>query len=145
MATMRTDKAISDALDPGIRLTVEWLNREGFVTTDSGDGVSKPDMECALAFPNVFIEVPGPSDLVREARRIHGLLASIDIGQQGPDEGQPSIQATYDPGDESAIIALYGVDDAVLASGEARLVFDWMRPLRARANAAVMGGEETAQ
>lgn len=136
--------ALPDDLDPGIRLTVAWLNREGFTTTDSGDGVSKPDMECALGTANVFVRVASPVDLIAEARRLHTLLESVGvrIGPQGP-EG-PAIQATYDPGDDSAIIALYGVDDEAIRQGKSSLMFESMRSLRARANVAVMGNGEKA-
>lgn len=46
-------------LDPGIRLTVKRLHEAGYVTTDSGDGGSKPkeDYEtgCAMPFPHVVV------------------------------------------------------------------------------------------
>lgn len=58
-----------DALDPGIRAVVQAINEWGWVTTDSGDGVSKPaDHECVLRFPHVFCESHAlPSSLVSEA------------------------------------------------------------------------------
>jgi hypothetical protein len=37
-----TDPFDYDALDPGVRAIVRTLRALGFVTTDSGDGVSKP-------------------------------------------------------------------------------------------------------
>ncbi len=100
-----------EGLDPGIRKTVEWLNECGFETTDSGDGVSKVGMECALDVPNVFMEVT-PDSMVEEARRLHALLQDrgVDFGQYA----DASIQASFDPVDGSSILELYGVDDAML-------------------------------
>jgi hypothetical protein len=120
--------ALPNDLDPGIRHTVAFLNANGFTTSDSGDGVSKPaagDDE-ALNMAHVYISVDHPSNMITEARRLRDLLASVgvNIGPQGPDGA--AIQATYDPGDDSAIIALYGVDDAALVGGGASLVFEAM-------------------
>ena len=59
---------MTDDLDPGIALTVAWLNAKGFTTTDSGDGVSKfrpvegypnPKQGDALPFPHVAITPDG--------------------------------------------------------------------------------------
>lgn len=101
------------ALDPGIRETVRRLHDAGFRTTDSGDGVSKPDMACALAFPHVALTCD-PAVLVAEARRFHAFLLATGVNvlppSVGPDEG-PWIQASYDPADNSATILLAGVDD----------------------------------
>ncbi len=51
-------------LDPGIRDVVVRLNNAGYVTTDSGDGVSKSDdafaSGCALPFPHVMGTLPPP-------------------------------------------------------------------------------------
>lgn len=44
-----------EELDPGIREIVRRLRELGWDTTDSGDGASKPDMECAMPFANVAI------------------------------------------------------------------------------------------
>lgn len=114
-----------DEIDPGIRETVRWLYESGFEPCDSGDGRSKfdgtvhdehdPDM--FLRVPNVALIV-SPDKLVSEADRLCGMLAGrgIVIDAMGPDEGQPSIQASYDPGRPGdAVIVLLGVDDALLA------------------------------
>ena len=55
-----------DYLDPGIRETVRLLRDAGFETTDSGDGVSKPEVGRCLSFGHVFIEV-SPDKLISEA------------------------------------------------------------------------------
>jgi hypothetical protein len=45
---------IADA-DPGIRERLARIINAGFVTTDSGDGVSKPSDERALNVPHVVV------------------------------------------------------------------------------------------
>lgn len=119
-----------DDLDPGIRRVVRWLNDNGFVTVDSGDGRSKfteegkplpdwetdQDFEMVIPHPHVVMEV-APEALVGEADRLRDLLvgASIPVDQQGPD-GSPAIQGTYDPCcDHPAFIMLLGVEDTHLA------------------------------
>lgn len=115
-----------DEIDPGIRETVRWLYESGFEPCDSGDGVSKftglvedpHDPGMFLRVPNVMMAV-SPDKLVSEADRLCGMLAGrgIVIDAMGPDEGQPSVQASYDPGRPGdAVIVLLGVDDALLAS-----------------------------
>jgi len=74
------DKQISE-LDPGIRDVVVRLNAEGFHTTDSGDGVSKPadwyESGEAIPFPHVvavlsssFTRQASAVDLCMEAGRM---------------------------------------------------------------------------
>ena len=103
-------------LDPGIRRTVAFLHSKGFTTTDSGDGVSKPDMECATDVPNGCCVVEPASAPIGEARRLRQELGLVGVGIDaiGPDDGAPSIQASYDPGDDSACLMLLGVNDAML-------------------------------
>lgn len=113
---MTNDKTPID-LDPGIRHTVEWLQGLGFNTTDSGDGKTKIGIdEDALDFPHVFMVVK-PSDLVGHAGHLMAYLRAIgiEVKPNGMDEKQPTIEATYDPADGSAIIGLFGVDDEMLA------------------------------
>lgn len=114
-------------IDPGIRETVRWLFDAGFEPCDSGDGVSKFSGTIEDDYdPNMFLHVPNvamivsPDRLVQEADRLCGMLAArgVVIEAMGPDEGQPSIQATYDPGrPQDAVIMLIGVDDAKLGLG----------------------------
>lgn len=111
-----SDKAPID-LDPGIRNVVEWLQGLGFNTTDSGDGKTKIGIdEDALDLPHVFMTVD-PDDLVPQARLLIAYLRGIgiEVKPNGMDEKQPTIEATYDPADGSAIIGLFGVDDEMLA------------------------------
>lgn len=112
------------ALDPGIRRTVVLLRSWGFDTRDSGDGRSKADWAAGrvnwVAPPSVTMQVE-PEALVSEARRLREALhhEGIDVPEQGPDEGALAIQASYDPGSDVAVLALYGVDDAALSPAPA--------------------------
>ena len=66
-------------LDPGIVDVVRFLNKHGFTTTDSGDGVTKfnsscePLMQCAIPFPHV-ISTTTPATLIDEATRMQALF-----------------------------------------------------------------------
>lgn len=103
-----------EALDPGIRETVRWLNAEGFETSDSGDGHSKRDMECAQPFPHVAVPIM-PELLVKGADLLRELLASRGITLSAIGGENPCIQASYDPAaGGSAFIVLMNVDDSLL-------------------------------
>lgn len=98
-------------LDPGIRQTVMVLRKHGFNTTDSGDGNSKLIDACALPYPHVFIQAGG--QVVRESHRLWQFLMTefhvcIPVINN---EGEPRIQATYDPANCTGIIELANVDD----------------------------------
>lgn len=84
-----------EQLDPGIRRMVSWLRAEGWETTDSGDGVSKPPGPEVLPFPHVVIR-SSPGRLVDDARRLRKFLCQYNTPEQ--------IEATFDPADESAVI-----------------------------------------
>jgi len=103
-----------DELDPGIRKTVRWLNELGFETTDSGDGITKleagwPEDEL-IACPHVVIKVP-PQMLVRAARNLKTHLEYAGFCVEPTGYSNISIQASYDPTDDSAIIVLLGISD----------------------------------
>lgn len=90
------------ALDPGVRGLVRLLNRHGFETTDSGDGVSKAEaIEAghALPYPHVFIRAEWPV-MMGEADRAQALLG---------DEWK--VEAHYCAVDQSAIISVTPSDD----------------------------------
>lgn len=112
---------MTEHLDPGIVQTVAFLTAHGFGTCDSGDGRTKvPTMECALPYANVFITVD-PFLGVSEADRLRDVLRSVGVVVTpiSPD-ATPQIQLTYDPANETAMIALTYVDDAVLAAAGAK-------------------------
>jgi hypothetical protein len=97
-------------LAPGIRATVRLLRREGYETTDSGDGTTniQAGMECAMDVPMIAIEVERAEQLPGVTRELHKLL--IDHGiQEKPDKW--SIQGTYSPVDKKSIITVWGIKD----------------------------------
>ena len=108
-----------DLLDPGIRKTVEWLVDMGFETTDSGDGKHKGQWlgeADYMSQPNVFMQTT-KNDLIEEADRLHKLLIfhhRIILDEATHDQQGPHVQALFDPSDDSAIIALYNIDDSML-------------------------------
>jgi hypothetical protein len=93
------DPKLVAALDPGIREWVLRLNGAGFTTTDSGDGATKfkegRGFESVLDFPHVHM-TSTRVDLLEEADRLHALF-----GDWG------TVQATYDPADDSALLSFY--------------------------------------
>lgn len=91
------DQKLVANLDPGIRDLVVRLNGAGFVTTDSGDGVSKPEDERVLDFPHVFC-ASTIATMVADADR---LLPLLPKGWR--------VEASYSPNDGgSVIIGAYG-------------------------------------
>ena len=81
-----------EQLDPGVREVVRLLHQHGFVTTDSGDGVSKPQDEIEIPSPHVVCTVK-PAYLLNEADNLAGLLGS-----------EWTVEATYYPGNPIAIL-----------------------------------------
>lgn len=107
-----------DELDPGIREVVRRLNNAGFTTTDSGDGVSKPEIldGDALDFPHVYmVEM---DDIVGESVRLRRLVESWGIAV-GPVGSKVWIQASFDPcDDQPSVIMLAGVNDSMLGDNK---------------------------
>lgn len=103
------------SVTPGVRRVVEILRARMFSTVDSGDGKSNGEMDCALPWPNVSIQVH-PSIMIMEAHRLKRLMNEYGVAlcPMSNDPTLPSIQATYDPTDETAMITLVGVDDSLL-------------------------------
>ncbi len=103
-----------DELDPGIRETVRRLNEWGFETTDSGDGVTKG--EDGESVPHVYVRCEA-HHMISVARQLKILLerAGFCVEPVGPGDGI-FIQATYDPANESAIVAVVGVRDSAWRS-----------------------------
>lgn len=111
-----------DELDPGIREVVRFLNEAGFTTTDSGDGVTKPpDEDCVIPVPNVHIPVPA-TVAVAESHKVMQLLEGCGVmfDPTHPDDPEPSIQLTYSPTDETAIVSVYGLNDSLLEEAQLR-------------------------
>ena len=111
----RKDELDYSQLDPGIRETVRRLRYWGFDTTDSGDGHSKadagydPDGFCP--HPHVYIR-SSASQMVTDCKILLRFcrVAGVDIGEIRSADS-PSIQAMYDPVDDTAMIMLAGVSD----------------------------------
>jgi hypothetical protein len=108
-----------ETLDPGIRETVRHLRAHGFNTTDSGDGITKPaagwpDDE-VLHVPHVAIVCDDGCLMVAQADRLMRILATggVRVLPQSMDRTLPSIQASYDPADGTAVIILTGVSDGM--------------------------------
>jgi hypothetical protein len=109
--------------DPGITRTVRYLQSCGFMTCDSGDGVSKPDCGVPdadgivwnLAVPHVFMSVQ-PEQMIAEAQRLYievGAITRID-----PDHCTKAptvrVEGNYNPAENSAFLMLYGFHDAMM-------------------------------
>jgi hypothetical protein len=103
-------------LDPGIRNLVVALNKAGFVTTDSGDGVSKPECGRMINVPHVVIKAE-PSRLLLTANALHDWCRATKLKVT-----RGMIQATYDPVDKSAIVMLFGVNDEMLKAASKKKV-----------------------
>lgn len=99
-----------------MRETVSWLRLMDFNTTDSGDGVTNVEagMEGALTIPHVFMVSSREMGFI-EADVIWGALKRRSLDKV---EGV-SVEMSYSPIDRKVIIALYGVDDALLVSHSA--------------------------
>jgi len=105
-----------EKIDPGVRRLVRFLVGWRFHTTDSGDGKTKletfgGDLDGEiLDVPHVFMSVrPIPSALA-EADRLMAKLGAVGV------KASPGmIQLSYDPADESCVLMLTGVDDAMLS------------------------------
>jgi hypothetical protein len=90
-----------EELDPGIREVVRRLRAQGFVTCDSGDGVSKPPEARVFELPHVVARCE-PEALLHEARRLQGALDWVE-----PDW---RVEATYIPKEAVALLlAVRGV------------------------------------
>jgi hypothetical protein len=102
-----SEEQLLAGLDPGVRRLVAYLRALGHETTDSGDGQSKPEEDRALDGPHVFIRVE-PERIVARANAL-----KLDVERLGYCVEPGTIQASYDPADGCAVIALLGVSDRV--------------------------------
>jgi hypothetical protein len=100
-------------LDPGIRALVMWLRARGIPTTDSGDGVSKPQNgDEVLPVPHVFASYPARDFGSRfEAFRVASQHAGfLDLSL--PAREGTSIEVSYSPRDQTVVLALCGYTGA---------------------------------
>lgn len=102
-------------LDPGIRETVRQLRDWGFDTTDSGDGHTKLAAGWspteALDIPHVIMSIDSLAEIAGHADELRSKLLAIGIEVKPVGEGVPHIQASYDPANGIASMALFGLDD----------------------------------
>lgn len=101
-------------LDAGIRRTVLWLRERGHDTCDSGDGTK--GTEGAMPVPHVIIRTPACGAVMHAACIADDLSRSLGITVE-PIGGGISVQVTIDMADDTALIAVLGLCDALL--GEA--------------------------
>ena len=94
---MMTEEQIAN-LDPGISTLVRLLQANGFTTTDSGDGKSKPPDERAIEFPHVFC-VSTKDGLAKDCDLVLALLK-----QQGIEDF--TVEGNYNPEDETPVIMI---------------------------------------
>lgn len=115
-----------DDLDPGIRQVVRWLNDNSFVTTDSGDGVSKPHADEVLDVPHVSIRCEAET-LVQVCDQLTILLREAGVEPSPMTEdvvpGAVHVQGFYDPSvsQQDAFILLLGLNDEGLPPFDPKL------------------------
>lgn len=84
-----------EQLDPGIREIVRYIRREGFVTTDSGDGKTKPPGPDVLPYPHVAVQVPVMPTVISHADHLRRVMQCGEPIGKVPAGWQ--VQLTYDP------------------------------------------------
>jgi len=104
----------SEELQPGIKMTVEWLRGHGFNVMESGDGKSGLETESNMAYASMVVE---PSEnLVSETRRLVVLLAErgIRCSDDLEDDVSPFVFAAFEPALDQAVIDVCNVDDDLM-------------------------------
>lgn len=97
-----------------IQDVVEFLQSERFNTVDSSDGETHED-ECDCDMPYVAISVKHSSLLDYHANRVKYALQRSGIEPTPVGEDGVSIQATFDPVDDTALIEVIGLTDSMLS------------------------------
>ncbi len=102
-----------DQLDPGIRGVVRVLHQNGYETTDSGDGVTKPaagwPAKELIDGPHVAVRVPDGADIRDWSGR---LLATLRWDAK--DTSKLHIETTFSPTDGMTTCLVCGLDDSML-------------------------------
>lgn len=99
------------AIQPSMRRLIAFLTERGFITTDSGDGVTnvKAGMEDALDYPHVFMV---SDDVTADADHLAAvLLHERGIVLSACFAGPRWIQGSYDPIGKQGVVMLAGVTD----------------------------------
>lgn len=92
-------------LNPNIRKTVALLNGGGFVTCDSGDGVTH-DYECDRDHGYVVVKLDEARKLISECHRLQAYLKPCL-----KNSCQAKINGSYDPEDRTAFIDFSPITD----------------------------------
>ena len=95
-----TDEERTMTLDPGIRDIVELIQRLGYTTTDSGDGVSKPADERDFDVPHVVVRFDRGALLFDRAWALHHTLF-------GAGHRSVVVEASYSTGDGVAVLVVF--------------------------------------
>lgn len=97
-----------DELDPGIRRVVALLNSRGWVTTDSGDGVTKEPGPDVIPMPHVVI-APAAS------HRWADILKADILPFITPEAAERLyVEFSYSTRDQHGILIAFGITDADL-------------------------------
>lgn len=96
--------AVLAAADPGIRDVLKALWRAGLETTDSGDGVSKPDPGIVFRFEHVVVALPDLSRAWEAAVESLDAVGTVRPGQPWQVELTRSLTTT---GHETTTCFLY--------------------------------------
>ena len=109
-----------DELDPGVRRLVRALREHNFMTTDSGDGRTKPEDERTFGDRAHVAMVPLSANLIlSESNRLRDLILKwltprISYAAPYDPDDEHEIFASYDPKDRSVVIILFDVTDEML-------------------------------
>jgi hypothetical protein len=90
-------------LDAGIRDAVRFVRSYGFVTTDSGDGRlegNKAEMEGALPFPHVVVQLDDTATMVAETERLSAIAAALGNDWRA--------ELSWSPGGPAVVMLLRG-------------------------------------
>lgn len=112
-----SDAAAPGDINPGIRRTVALLRAAGFATVDSGDGETH-QYDCDRDHGYVVM-VAEPAVMVAECRRlahvVHAAgLVVVPSAMEAPEVGQVTVEGSYSPADDIAILNLSYVHDRML-------------------------------
>jgi len=104
-------------LNPGIRRTVKLFNDLGFITVDSGDGEAH-EFDCDRECGYVVIRAEWGM-LVTTAKSLALALRARGVALAAVGKvGATTIQASYDPVDDSAIIDINNITDKIMGFGD---------------------------
>jgi hypothetical protein len=113
-----------EELDPGVRRLVRALREHNFMTTDSGDGRTKPEDERTFGDRAHVAMVPMNANLIlSESNRLRALIlqwlkSPIVLPDQPDPDSLHEINSSYDPKDRSVVIILFDVTDEMLVGLE---------------------------